>query len=111
MPGAARQCRGACGVIDVKRLLSETLRRRELGLAFLIVAIFSGVGFVDPRFVSWNIVQDLLVRAAPTAIVACGVMLVIVTSEIDISVGSLMALCAALMGLMISRHQWNWPMY
>jgi ribose/xylose/arabinose/galactoside ABC-type transport system permease subunit len=86
-------------------------RRRELGLAVLIVAIFACVGLVDPRFLSWEIVLDLLVRAAPTVIVACGVMLVVVTSEIDISVGSLMALLAALMGQMISRNEADWPMY
>ena len=55
--------------------------------------------------------RDIIIRSAPTAIVACGVMLVIVTAEIDISVGSLMALLAAVMGIVLSRHHWGWPMW
>lgn len=97
--------------MNVKRMLIDTLRRREIGLALLIVVIFLGVGIIDPRFLSLPVVLDLLVAAAPTAIVACGVMLVVVTAEIDISVGSLMALLAAAMGLMLSRHHGNWPLY
>ena len=93
-----------------KLFFMRLLRRRELGLAVLTALIFGTVGFVDHRFFSWEIVLDLLVRAAPTAIVACGVMLVVVTSEIDISVGSLMAFLAALMGLMISRNESCWPL-
>jgi ribose/xylose/arabinose/galactoside ABC-type transport system permease subunit len=38
-------------------------------------------------------------------------MLVIVTAEIDISVGSLMALLAAMMGIALSNQHWNWPIW
>src|SRR6185437_16006483 len=44
----------------------------------------------------------MLVNAVPAAIVGCGMTFVIVTGEIDISVGSLMGLCAAAMGLLAS---------
>jgi ribose/xylose/arabinose/galactoside ABC-type transport system permease subunit len=83
-------------------------RRREVGLVALIASILLIVSQVDSRFLAWENLQDLLVRSAPTAIIACGVMLVVVTAEIDISVGSLMAFLAAALGLMISRNEWNW---
>jgi ribose/xylose/arabinose/galactoside ABC-type transport system permease subunit len=86
------------------------LQRREVGLALLIVLIAIVVSVVDPRFASISNWRDILVRAAPTVIVACGVMLVVVTAEIDISVGSLMALLAASMGLMLSSDHAGWPM-
>ena len=81
--------------------------RREFGLAVLIALITIFVSFFDPRFLDAINLRDILVRCAPTAIVACGMMLVIVTAEIDISVGSLMALTAAAMGIMLSENEWN----
>ena len=82
-------------------------RRREFGLILLIAVITLIVATVDSGFLSREVWIDILVRCAPTSIVACGVMLVVVTGEIDISVGSLMAFLAAIMGLMISRNHGN----
>lgn len=87
------------------------LRQREYGLILLIALVMAIVSAVDPGFLAAGNLKDILVRSAPTAIVACGVMLVVVTAEIDISVGSLMALLAALLGLMISRNEWQLPMW
>ena len=86
------------------------LATREVGLAVLIVLAAAAVGLVDADFLSPTNLRDILVRSAPTAIVACGVMLVVVTGEIDISVGSLMGLLAATMGQLISTNEMNWPM-
>ena len=77
----------------------------------MVVAVASFVGAFDSNFWAVGNLRDLLVRSAPTAIVACGLMLVIVTAEIDISVGSLMALTAAAMGIMISENQWALSMW
>ena len=87
------------------------LRRREYGLIGLIGVVVSVVSWSDPGFLAVGNLKDILVRCAPTAIVACGVMLVVVTAEIDISVGSLMALLAAVLGLMISKNEGNLPMW
>ncbi len=89
----------------------KVLRQREFGLILLIALVTAIVSVVDPGFLSAGNLKDILVRSAPTVIVACGVMLVVVTAEIDISVGSLMALLAALMGLMISQDEWQLPMW
>ena len=91
--------------------LKAVTGRREFGLAVLITVITLIVRFFDPGFVSPENVRHLFVRCAPTAIVACGVMLVVVTGEIDISVGSLMALLAAVMGLLISHEHANLPLW
>ncbi|MBM4000278.1 MAG: ABC transporter permease [Planctomycetes bacterium] len=80
---------------------------RELGLCLLIAAVLVGIGMVDPRFHSTGTWNDLLVRSAPTMIVACGVTLVVLTGEIDVSVGSQMAFLAAILGTMVSRTEWN----
>ncbi|MCA9075250.1 MAG: ABC transporter permease [Planctomycetaceae bacterium] len=89
----------------------KLLRQREVGLVLLILLVTAIVSLVDPGFLDDRNLKDILVRSAPTVIVACGVMLVVVTAEIDISVGSLMALLAALMGLMISHNEWQLSMW
>ena len=88
-------------------LLRTLLQRRELSLLLLIVAISTVVSFFDSNFMSAVVWRDILIRCAPTMIVSCGVMLVVVTGEIDISVGSLMALLAAFMGQLMSSSEAN----
>ncbi|MGE0756474.1 MAG: ABC transporter permease [Pirellulaceae bacterium] len=85
-------------------------RGREAGLLTLIVLITLAVCAVDSHFLDPDHVRDMAVRGAPTLIVACGVMLVVLTGEVDISVGSLMAVLAAILGLMLSRHHADWPL-
>ncbi|WP_010585771.1 ABC transporter permease [Schlesneria paludicola] len=86
----------------------QTLGRRERSLFVLIILAAVLVTSIDRGFLSTTNLRDILVRGAPIAIVACGVMLVVVSGEIDISVGSLMALLAAVMGLSLSRDHAAW---
>jgi ribose/xylose/arabinose/galactoside ABC-type transport system permease subunit len=88
-------------------LLLSVLRRREYGLVVLMLLVGLVVSVVDPRFLEPQNLLDILVRSAPTAIVACGVMLVILTGEIDISVGSLFGLLAAILGVVLSQNEWG----
>lgn len=74
---------------------------REAGLLFLIVLLFLLGTVFDGAFVSDNAI-DILINSIPTLIISCGVMLVIITGEIDISVGSLLGLLAAILGLLCS---------
>lgn len=91
--------------------MTRLLQQREYGLTALILVIAASVAFIDTGFLAAGNLKDLIIRCAPTAIVACGVMLVVVTGEIDISVGSLMALLAALMGMMISETRLELSMW
>jgi ribose/xylose/arabinose/galactoside ABC-type transport system permease subunit len=74
--------------------LRDLARQREWGVAALIAITFIVVGVVNRDFLAPNVLRDILVASAPYVIVGCGLTFVIVTGEIDISVGSLMALCA-----------------
>lgn len=89
----------------------QSMPRREVGLAALIALVTLSVSLVDPGFLALGNVRDILIRSAPTAIVACGLMLVVVTGEIDISVGSLMALLAAILGIALSNEHWHRPLW
>ena len=87
----------------------RTIGRRELNVLGLILLVGIVVSLVDPGFLSATNVRDILVRSAPVMIIACGVMLVVVTGEIDISAGSLMALLAAVLGISLSRDYFAIP--
>ena len=87
------------------RWIRRLLEQREYGLMLLISVTLGIVLFVDASFFDAENLRDILVRCAPTAIVSCGVMLVVVTGEIDISVGSLTGLLAAVMGVLMSQDE------
>lgn len=89
--------------------ISDSSHGRERSVLALIVVVVVIVSIVDRNFLSLTNLRDLLVRAAPTVIVASGVMLVVVSGEIDISVGSLMAVLAAVLGLGLSRNHLALP--
>jgi ribose/xylose/arabinose/galactoside ABC-type transport system permease subunit len=72
-----------------------------MGLMILIVVLSLLATLFDRSFVPGNAL-DILINAIPTMIIASGVMLVIITGEIDISVGSLLGLLAAMLGLLCS---------
>jgi ribose/xylose/arabinose/galactoside ABC-type transport system permease subunit len=67
------------------------------------------VTLINPAFLSAQNVRDLLIKSAPVAIIACGMTFVIVTAEIDISVGSLMGLLAAVLGILTSETRLHLP--
>ena len=92
-------------------LWRRLIRQREYGVLALFALTMLLVSVVNPAFLAAGNLRDLLVKCAPVAIVACGVTLVIVTGEIDISVGSLMGLVAAVIGLLTSPQHLGWPVW
>lgn len=83
--------------------------RREYGVAALLALTVAAVSLVNPSFLQAENIRDMLVQVAPAAIVACGLTLVLVTREIDISVGSLMGLLAAVVGILSSPDRVGLP--
>ena len=91
----------------VNRSLIDTLELdvRLLGMlvAFASVAavftIWTGGTFVGPRNVF-----NIAVQTVPVAIMACGMVFVIVARHIDLSVGSMLAMCSAIMAM--SQATW-----
>jgi len=84
-------------------------RRRELPLALLLGVMVAAVSTVSPRFIGPANLRDMLVNAVPTIIAGCGLTLVIATGEIDISIGSMMGLLAALLGIFCSTQHLGLP--
>ena len=89
--------------------LQTWLSRRETGVALILACTMAGAGLANPAFLSAGNLRDMLVQCVPGIIVGCGLTLVIVTGEIDISVGSLMGLLAAAIGLLTSSQHAGLP--
>jgi len=80
-----------------------------IGLLILTAVAFLVVALINPRFIAPDNLRDLLTRVAPVVIVGCGMTMLIIAREIDISVGSLMGLCAAAVGIFTVRMGWQTP--
>ena len=69
-----------------------------IALVFLIVV----VSFLNPNFFTIDNILNILRQTSVNAIIAVGMTLVILTAGIDLSVGSVLALCGAIAASMIA---------
>lgn len=83
-------------VVPTKRrsALAPVLRARELPVAIALFVLVLGTYLVNPLFLSSQGVKDLLLNATIMMILAVGQTLVIITRNIDLSVGSMLGLVA-----------------
>lgn len=84
-------------------LNSDMLRSRSVYIAFAALVLFDLA--VTPGFRNPNVVRSLLFEAAPVILIALGQSLAIGTRGIDLSVGSVMALSSAVIGITLSFGQ------
>ena len=76
-----------------------THHRRELSLVLATLALSAVLALIAPGFFSSGNLRDLLMANMPVLIVALGMTLVILTGQIDISVGSQFAICSVAAGV------------
>jgi len=86
----------------MKRYFQEISVTVTLGLVLVALAIFAP-GFYQPQPL-----LSLATREAPALIVACGMALVIIGRQIDISVGSQFSVCSVSAALLVTH---GWPLW
>ena len=79
---------------------------RELSVAVALLVVLGALAIFAPSFYEPQPLLSLVTREAPTLVVACGLAVVIIARQIDISVGSQFALCSVCAGLLAKA---NWP--
>src|SRR5262245_5475437 len=79
---------------------------RELSVAITLLLLLAGMAFFAPSFYQLNPLLSLAAREAPALIVTCGMGLIIIARQIDISVGSQFAVCSVCAGLLFAA---GWP--
>jgi len=80
---------------------------QEALLAFAIIAIAILVGLYNPRFLATRNLTDIVLGNAYIAVAAVGMSMVIISGNIDISVGSLIGVLATISGSLAVA---GWPM-
>jgi rhamnose transport system permease protein len=80
------------------RLVEVAFRVRELGILAALALVVIVTTAVNPRFLSGQSIRDLLLNAAIIALLTVGQTLVVVTRNVDLSVGSVLGLTAFMTG-------------
>lgn len=80
---------------------------RELSVALVLGGLLLGLKLFAPSFYEAQPLLSLAAREAPVLVVACGMTLVILCRQIDISVGAQFSLCSVCAGLLAASH---WPL-
>jgi rhamnose transport system permease protein len=80
---------------------------REWSVAAALLAVLILLASLAPGFFKTAQILSLLSGTAPVLIVACGVGMVIIARQIDISVGAQFALCSVFLGLLVEN---KWPL-
>jgi rhamnose transport system permease protein len=91
----------AAAIAGAARAQSGGLRRfasQEALLALAVIGLAVVVGFINPRFLATRNLSDLLLGNAYIAIAAIGMSMVIISGNIDISVGALIGVLATISG-------------
>ena len=81
-----------------RRRLPRFVLSQELVLALAIIALMIVVGAINPRFVAERNLQSIFLGNAYIAVAAIGMSMVIISGNIDISVGSLIGVLATISG-------------
>jgi rhamnose transport system permease protein len=77
---------------------------RELSIAGALLLVLIALAIVAPGFYQAQPLLSLATREAPTLVVACGMALVIICRQIDISVGSQFAVCSVCAGVLATHN-------
>jgi len=80
--------------------------RKELGIFILLVLLCVVVAAINPRFLVASNLQNISRLIGMFGILSIGAGVVIITSGIDLSVGSIMALVGILLSIFLTQKKW-----
>ncbi|GAA3351010.1 ABC transporter permease [Amorphoplanes nipponensis] len=87
-----------------RHLLSGLVKVRELGIILALVLLVGYTAASNPRFLSGQSIRDILLNTAILAVMAAGQAVVVITRNIDLSVGSVLGLSAFTVATMMSDN-------
>jgi rhamnose transport system permease protein len=90
--------------VQARRYTEWVFRVRELGIVVALALLIAVTAILEPRFIETDSLRNLALNASIFAILAAGQTLVLVTRNVDLSVGSVLGLTAYLAGDLLSSH-------
>jgi rhamnose transport system permease protein len=85
--------------------LGNIFKARELGIVLALAVLVAYTAIGNPRFLSAQSVRDILLNTAILAVMAAGQAVVVITRNIDLSVGSVLGLSAFAVATMMSANR------
>ena len=82
---------------------------RDFSMVIALLAIWGFFAVAAPNFVSARNISNLAVELSITAVLALGMLLIILTGNIDLSVGSGVGLLGGLTAVLVTEHHWSAP--
>ncbi|XVV13256.1 ABC transporter permease [Actinoplanes sp. CA-131856] len=87
-----------------RRFAGGLLKTRELGIVLALVLLIAYTAIDNPRFLSGQSIRDNLLNTAILAVMAAGQAVVVITRNIDLSVGSVLGISAFTVASMMSAN-------
>ena len=81
------------------------LKTRELGIVLALALLVAYTTIGNPRFLSGQSIRDNLLNTAILAVMAAGQAVVVITRNIDLSVGSVLGISAWAVASLVSDHR------
>ena len=82
--------------------MKSLLKQREMVSILFILFLFVTVGILNPQFLSMENIFQIINNSGVYAIVAIGMCFVLFTGEIDVSIGAIVGLAAAVTGKLLN---------
>lgn len=73
----------------------------KYGVIFIFLIVFISCSLLSPVFLKWSNLSSVLNQAAITMVLTCGMTMVIISGNADLSAGSTVAVCAVMCALII----------
>jgi methyl-galactoside transport system permease protein len=92
--------------LNIRRLLTDNV------LYICLIAMIAIIATIAPSFLSLGVLTDILTQSAPRVVLAMGLLVVIISCGIDMTVGRLAGLCAVVSGTLAQSATYNlkfWP--
>jgi D-xylose transport system permease protein len=103
----------AVGEVDVSPTRRDFFRRfiqgdlGELRVLIVLAVIWAIFQVQEDRFLTSTNLTNLMLQMTGVALISVGVVLVLLLGEIDLSVGAVSGLCAAVMAVLSVKHGWS----
>jgi len=83
--------------------------KKEIGISVLLIVLCGVTTALNPKFISPVNLTNTANQIGMYGIFSLGLGLVIITGGIDLSVGSMIALCGVLLSMALTEWRWPWP--
>ena len=90
--------------------MNPGLSIRNLAMPLALIAIAAFFAVKEPAFIGSRNLTQLLIEFSVVATLALGMFMIILTGNIDLSVGSGVGLIGGIAAVLVFQHEWSAPL-